>query len=292
MHQCFKLSLFFLLIASQGQSKEINFELLKEEIYKKEQALCRSSSEAEKSRLFYELALAYEQDQDLEKAFQCFFQALQLCPKKEEAFLNPGEREIYEAAVKEYLDLQGIDPQGLAQKLMETYGEKTRPGYFHLNLLLGMASANLEDYRRFFTNFYESFPQLHDHFLAHKGLGILSLRLSQFAHTSFQKHAYKEGALQYLMAALERCPKDSNLYRLLITLAKEEKNEALHALLLQKIVENKVAIPRTDVYLHVRDAVALQEFHLAQEIIDLARSLYHYSRSLSAAEQYLKEHRG
>jgi hypothetical protein len=49
------------------------------------------------------------------------------------------------------------------------------------------------------------------------------------------------------------------LYKILIFLAKDEKNDALVLNYLQKMVEHEARISRGDIYLYVRETVALRE---------------------------------
>ena len=265
---------------------------LKEEIATYEKELKRDQSRGE---THYKLALAYYQDQEVDRAFHHFLAALKttplcrLVPK-----MSPEEKKVYEEALADYASGGGSDPVRVARHMIEKYGERAdgHREWIHLNFLMATAHANLGVYDSFFERFYAAYPYLGETFLAYKTRGILYLRLSQHSHSSEERLAYQKEAFHYLTLALDRNLKDAGLYKVLIFLAKDEKNEALVLTYLQKMVEHEAHIARGDIYTYVREAVALGEVSLAQQIVDLARAHYDFSRALSAAQEYLNQCRG
>ena len=290
------LCIFLIIFSLTALAEEGNtsFEEIKQTIVEKHKALHITTSDSVKSQLCYELAVAYYLDQEIDKAFQYFLKALKTAPALTPIDMEKEESSLYLQALDDYLAQAGGDPIRVAKELLDKYGKvaKENREYLYLNFLIATAYANLGQYDDFFERFFQGFPYLHDSFLAYKTRGILYLRLSQHAINLHERHAYQEEAFHYLTLALDRNVNDSSLYKVLIFLAKDEKNDAMILTYLQKMVENKAAIPRGDIYLYVREAVTLQEFALGQEIIDQARAIYDYSRAISAAQEYLNQHRG
>lgn len=269
-------------------------ESLKEIIAEKESALRTVVLEAEKSELFYQLSLAYYQDQEIEKAFDHFLEALKFTQKKRLPKWDKKESALYFQALEEYWVHAGHNPIEVANELIERYGETANqnPHYLHLNFLIATAYANLGKYDCFFEKFFRGYPYLQETFLAYKTRGILYLRLAQHSRFSEERRKLKQEAFQSLTTALQLGPKDASLYKVLMGLAKEAENNGLIICYLQKLIENKTMIPRSDIYLYVREAVALKEFDLGQKVIDQAKEYYDYSRTLLEAQDYLNQFRG
>ena len=285
------LSLFLLCNALYGV--EANAETVKERIAKEISLLKQVSSHQEKSSVFFRLAMAYWEDQELDKAFLSFLESLKSAPHGEIPELHENEKSFYGEALQYYLAQASSDPQKTAQELIAKYGEigREHPDYLHLNFLLSTAFANNGNYALFFEHFYAGYSKLWDTFLAYKTQGILYLRLSQRSATLEQKRSYQKEAERFLNLALERNGHDSGVYKILIGLAKEVKNDSLELSYLQKMVRAAPLIPRGDIFLYVQEAVALEEYELGQEIIDQARQQYEMSRVIAAAQDYLDQHK-
>ncbi|MCC5832964.1 MAG: hypothetical protein JJU12_07990 [Chlamydiales bacterium] len=258
---------------------------IKEEIATLQNALARRSND----ETHFKLAHAYFRDQEVDKAFRHFLSALKLISPEPAPEMSPEEKFLYEAALTDYLKGGGSDPTKIAGEMIEDYGEAadSHPEWIHLNFLIAAAYGNLGRYDTFFDRFFHGYRFLGDSFLAYKILGILCLRLSRHGHCLGEGDAEREEAFDYLTRALERNPIDPSLYNVLIFLAKNEKNDALVLNYLQKMVEMQAHIPRGEIYLYVQEAVALGEFDLGQEIIDLAGMQYEFSRAISIAQEYL-----
>ena len=286
--------LILFLAFSPLMGEAIEPAALKQTILAKQNALQMASSEREKSQIFYELARAYCQDQEIEQAFCHFLEALKRADKLPPCVMSESEKNIYESALDEYLANAGTDPGRAAQELLDHYGEKAEnhSEYLYLNFLIATAYANLGKYDAFFERFFRAYPYLSDTFLAYKTQGILYLRLSQRSACMDERQAFQREAFECLTSALERSPQDASLYKVLVFLAKDEENDAQVRVYLKGIVANKTPVPRGDIYLYVREAVALGEWGIGQAIIDQARALYDYSRAVSAAQEYLNQNKG
>lgn len=279
------LSLLFAFLAVQITASE--FEVLKGEIAHYQEALKTSESE----QLHYDLALAYFHDQEIDKAFRHFLLALKEAEAKEMPKIEEVEKNRYDEALAYYLDQSGSNPICVASELVKRYADVDE-GNIELRLLIATAYANLGQYDLFFKHFYDTYPYLKDSFLAYKIQGILYLRLSHHSRLAEQRHAFQQEALDYLSKALDLCPNDASLYKVLMFLAKNEKNDSLIQSCLQKMADNRAPIARGDIYLYVRESVRLGEYEVGQKIIDHASLLYDYSRAIAAAQDYLNQHKG
>lgn len=276
--------IFFLSPVVLGASE------IKEEIASYQKELFQQETD----EIHCKLASAYFRDQEIDKAFQHFLCALKLISQEPAPEMCLEEKRHYEAALADYLNGAGSDPVKLAKQLLEAYGAAAdaNPEWIHLNFLIATAYANLGQYDTFFDRFFRGYRYLGDTFLAYKTRGVLYLRLAQHGRSPEERHADREEAFNCLTRALDRNPIDSSLYKVLIFLAKDEKNDALVLNYLQKMVEHEAHISRGDIYLYVREAAALGEPDLGQQIIDLARAQYEFSRGITAAQEYLNQCRG
>ena len=259
----------------------LTFDEVKKELLACQDLIDKNPKNAE---AHYRLAIAYYIDQELDKAFEHFLLALDYVEVDQQPHSLDGCRE----AIDFYISQVGSDPVLAATQLLVRYKENTSK---EMAFILSMSYANLGDYETFFKDFFEGFPHYSESFLAHKTRGILALRLAQHEKEKRQSSCYREKAFEHLEAALGSYPFDASLYKVLIFLAKDENNDALVANYLQKIVEHSVKIARADIYLYVREAVALDELDVAQKMIDQAKEHYEYSRALVAAQDYLNQHR-
>lgn len=253
---------------------------------KKELTVCKSLLEEnpKNAEAHYRLAQAYYIDQELDEAFKHFLFALDFVEPKEALSLDNSKE-----AIDFYVSQTGSDPVRAAADLLIRYKEDTSQ---QTRFILSMAYANLGQYATFFSDFYEGYPHYAESFLAYKTRGILALRLAQHEKELGRLASYREEAFKHLTTALEHYPYDASLYKVLIFLAKDEKNDALIGTYLHKIVDHTVKVARADIYLYVREAVTLDDLDIAQALIDQAKEQYEYSRAISAAEDYLNQHRG
>ncbi len=267
---------------------------IKQTIFSKKQALQKASSGGEKASIFYDLARAYYEDQEIAQAFMHFLEALKRVDKRAPCVMVQAEKNIYEPALANYLAHVGRCPEKAASELLDQYGEvaAAHSDYVHLNFLIATAFANLGSYDAFFERFYRGYPYLSDSFLAYKTQGILYLRLSQLSSSMELRHTFQQEAAHLLTAALERNAKDASIYKVLVLLAKDKKDDTLIRTYLHGMVTHETPVPRGDISFYVREAVALCEWRTCQAIIDQARALYDYSRAVSAAQEYLNQNKG
>jgi len=268
--------------------------VLKQGIAVKQQRLKKISSKTEKAQVCYELAQAYYQDQEIEKSFCHFLEALKNVDRQSPYDLSDQEKGFYQAALVDYLALSGFEPQQEAERLLASYDIQAQehPEFLHLNFLLATAYANLGKYDLFFEKFYKGFPYLHDSFIAFKTQGILYLKLFQRTALPEEKKVFHELASHHLDTALERNSQDASLYKILISLAKDADDIEKVRVYLKKMAHSRLPIARGDICLYVKEAVSIGEYDVAQAMIDRASEQYAFSRSCLAAQEYLNQNKG
>jgi tetratricopeptide (TPR) repeat protein len=266
------------------------FEKIEEEIQERDHAINEVEIEEKRAKIFFDLALTSYQDQEVERAFFYFLEALKRVSKEAPIDMKDEEQSIYHQALQIYLSSAGREPSEVATALLLEYGgiADRNPHFLHLNFLIAIAYANKGEYDHFFTRFYEGFPYLSETFLALKTQGIICLRFSRLTRFQEERAHFQKEAFTYLTQALDKNPHDPSLYKTLISLAKEE-NTSLCTHYLRKIVENRVILPRCEIYMYVKEAVLLGEFEIGQEIIDQAKAHYTYSRAIAEAQHYLDQ---
>lgn len=236
----------------------------------------------------YELALDSFREQEIDTAFIHYLKALDELNVQKAPKMCPEEKKLFAAALDTYLEGAGSDPVRVARQLLDTYGDAD-PSWLHLQFVLSAAYANLGEFGAFFSRFYAAYPFMKEHFLAKKTRGILYLRLASRTPDVQAKNSYTQEAFCAFTEALAKNPKDASVYKVLIFLAKDEKNRPLVRSYLQKMVHASARIARGDIERYVHEACGMGEMELAQQIIDLARMQYTFSRALIAAQEYVNQ---
>ena len=231
---------------------------LKEEIASLERSIEVSVS----ADLYYSLAKAHLKDQEQDRAFLSFLEALDASPKKEGLELPKEALDAY---------MVGKPP--------------TELGDLATNFIVSISLANEGHFDLFFEHFFAAYPYFKGSFLDFKTRGILYLRLSKKATS--KKQIYLNEAEKNLQSALELQPDDASIYRSLILLAKDAKKRGDVLGYLEKLKESDAHLLRTDVLFYVQEALALDRREIAEVIVEKGKQLYSYSRSIEAAEKLL-----
>ncbi len=260
--------------------------LIKKEICSLHDQLEKSVTKKETSEILFHLALAYEKDQEVDKAFFSFLEALKNLP------ISSEKLELDEALGKEaltyYFQEVTAHPIEGSKQLIEKYGSLGSTSQPLLKLVLAAAYANLGEYPFFFTHFYEAYPFVWDTFLSYKLQSTLCLRLGQREPQLQKKESLQKEAMAFLQKALEK-KADPSLYKILIALAEEKGEEDMLFHSLQALITNKVIFPRSELFWYVQEAVSIEAYELAQELIDYAHLHYPVSKAVDAAQEYLNQ---
>lgn len=274
--------LFFLALPIAAFSGEIKLLILE-----KEKALEKAKTATQKSVLYYELAQSYWKDQDHEKAFRHFLLALKNSEKSQTYEMCEAEKNLYDEALQYYLQEGAIDPLKTAETIISRYGplaDKNKD-YLFLNMLVASSYANLGDFEKFFTFFYENYSKLTASFLADKAIAMLNLRLYAIAIVPDEKKHFEKASIQHLKSALEKNGTDSSIYKFLMLFSSDEPK----LFYLEKLCENKVKLPRGEILFYINEAKKLSQKELGLKIIEIQSSHYQYSRSIEEAKIYLEK---
>jgi len=205
--------------------------------------------------LSYRLALALLTDQEQDRAFLAFLDALN-ATEPQESWDFPEE------ALNAYL-------------LGHTVAHSSDPS---VNIFHAIALANRGEFAGFFTHFFTAYPHFKGTFLDFKTQATIYLRLSQRAYS---KERYLQLAKECLIRALELEPRDSSIYRHLLHL------EGDHASYLEKLCQSDVQLQRGDILPFVQGALRCGCTEIAERIVEKAKQRYSYSRAIEEAEKLL-----
>jgi len=233
---------------------------LKEEISSLEMQI----QTAPTSSLYFNLAKAHLKDQEVDRAFLAFLDALDQTERKEGL-------EMPKDALTAYF--QGNLPIEL------------KPDDLAHNFIASISLANQGHFDLFFDHFFAGYPYFKGSFLDFKIRGIIYLRLSQKAVE--KREFYLTEAQKNLRKALALECNDASLYRSLILLAKDAKKEEDILFYLEKLAKSEAHFLRQDILFYVQEAMMLGRREIAEVVVEKGKQLYSYSRSIEAAEKIL-----
>lgn len=238
-----------------------------------------------------QLAIAYYKDQEHEKAFEIFLEALEHETPKEAYKISDEENKIYGKALKIYLDHAGLTPNETAQKIALQFGPvyEKNPDFHSLGYLLAVGHANLGQYDPFFDAFYKSYISNPKHFLAFKTKAALHIKLFERAATDAHRQEHRRQILRYAQQAVALQPNDSSIYRMILGFTEEKSKGAVLSSYLNKIIDQNILIPRIDIPYYAEIAIAFEQYDLAQKFLNKAKDWYAYSRVINVAQMHLDE---
>jgi tetratricopeptide (TPR) repeat protein len=250
----------------------------------------KSASLDQKGEIGKELAKAYFKDQELGKAFRVFLEALETVPAHPEPPMSDEERALYEKALDAYHHPKGGDSHEAAPKLRDQLLPivKQHPEYYRLKFLTAIAYANLNQFEPFFDLFFSAYSQAPEHYLAYKTKAILHIKLFEREPIDSEREVQRLAMMKNLNKAIQIYPQDISLYKIQITFAPEAEKEAIVTRNLKKIIDGNMMTPRADVGFFVVQAIKVKQNDLAREFLDKAKIWYPLSRTITAAEEYLK----
>lgn len=240
------------------------------------------------------LATIYYRDQEHERAFKTFIDALNLATLEPTISLSKEEESVFNRALTIYLNSAGLTPEETAKKIIDQFGSccAENPHFFHLAFLIAISHANLGDYEQFFKQFYQAYVHLPHHFLSYKAKAALHIKLFERAKTDQQREKERQWILEYAKHAVAMQPQDSSLYRMIFAFTREELKANTLSLYLNQIIKQNIVISRGDIPYYIEIALAFNLTDLAQKFLDQAKEWYQYSRVISAAQQFIDEKKG
>lgn len=258
------------------------------------QTQVQKASPDELGPLKVKLAIAYYNDQDQERAFKTYLEALDETKVKASSELPvPQELSITDKALKIYMDQTPASAGVAAQKIYKEFSPElsSHPDDCLLGFIVAAAYANLNKFDEFFDTFYRSYKACPDHWLSLKTKAVLHIKLLERARTDQEREAQKKMILENAIKSADKNPEDTSLYKMMMAYAPEGDKGKIISTYLNKIINNNIVIPRTEIAFYVQQAVSAKQYDLAQRFIDKAHEWYQYSQVLNAAQQYLDKYK-
>ncbi len=253
------------------------------------QAAIKEAPPTDQAKLKIAMAKVYLQDQNLEKAFSLYLEAIDAMPTSPGHQPSPEEVTVYESALKVYLDPEDSSPADVAKNVKRQFATALaeHPDYYLLGFLFAAADANLGQYAQFFDLFARSYPHYPDHYLVYKTKAILQIKLFERARTPQEREVHQKKIEELLAKAIERNPNDKSLYKVIIGFSCDQDKPKIVTEYLNRIIASNMIVPRGDIPFFVQSAVEVKEFELAQHFLNKAREWYPVSRVLDTAQHYL-----
>lgn len=237
------------------------------------------------------IAISYYHDQDQEKAFRIYLEALDNAKIESSPKITEEEQTFYEEALKIYLDHSKGSSHESANKIRQEYASvyAVHPDYYLLAYILAAAYANLEMFDDFFDTFYHSYRYWPDHYMAFKTKAVLHIKLFERARSAAERNIERQKIIDNVLQAIERNSRDESLYKLMVAYSNDREKPKVLDIYLNKIIDENIVIPRTDIAFYVQQAVAVKQNELAQRFINKANEWYQFSRVINAAQDYLNQ---
>lgn len=289
-----KVLLFFFALwmgCDQTLLQSVCSEEYKQKISQKIEEIKKTPLE-QQSEMQRDLAVLYYRDQDHEKAFKLYLDALKGIHENPQILLMTKEEDIfYNKALEIYLSNHAKGSQIAAEKIRQEYGPilTMHPEYYHLGFIVAVAAANLELFEEFFQQFYRSYVMLPQHYLAFKTKAILHSKLFARASSVIDREIQRQAILDNLTHAIQKNSSDASLYKLLLITTLENQRGSTVKFVLDQIFEKSIIIPRSDLAFYVEQAVITKQIELARRFVEQSRQWYQHSRVIDAAQKYIDE---
>lgn len=265
------------------------------ELFEKEMVEAISQNYPENSHI--QKAISLWSDKEYSESYITFLKSLDSLPMKKE---NPtssfsDEKILYELD-ELYDSPRGSDFAKVNQSILDKSLQYLAANNYspRVEYYLAIAYANLIETVpnacvRFYHHFYNAYSALPQYHLAYKAKSILYFQLFNYEADSTQKMLYRQKGTQLLTEAILLHPTCSSAYRTLLTYCSLEKRGHYILTYIPQILDNKVAISRSDVYFYVYQCALHNQLQLARQIVDYAKGFYRYSKNIEAAEELINQ---
>lgn len=250
----------------------------------------KENAQDENSQRLLKQALSYLHEQEQDKAVQTFLDSISGLILNPTLSMEAGEKSYYDQGLELYLNENpSISPKETAYKLVDLLEPiaMQHPQYHSVKLLLCTAYANEGRFDKFFQLFFEVYPHTSNHYLSHKILAILHVKLFEKGKTPSDREYHRQQALVHTKEAINLFPKDITLYKIAIILSnRDEKKQVVNDCLI-KIINNNIIIPRHEIAFFVQEAIDSFQLDLAQKFVDKCREWYQYSRVINEIQELI-----
>ncbi|MGK5593825.1 MAG: hypothetical protein ACSNEK_00510 [Parachlamydiaceae bacterium] len=232
--------------------------------------------------------LALYKDDRLKEALRAYARLLQKAPLVKSYSISAEEVNAYNDALAIYLNPRN-SPYESGELIKDKYATliHSRPHYYQLGYLVGIAYANLSQFDRFFDLFYDSYRRLPENYLAYKGKILIHAKLFELASDQDEKEQERALILQNIEKAKEENSKDFSLYKLEIIFSNNKGPVVMKNV--QDLMTQGTIIPRTELPFYFDELFAYGYLDLAKKLIKKAREWYPFSRTLDAAEEFINQ---
>jgi tetratricopeptide (TPR) repeat protein len=244
-----------------------------------------------KSMLRLKVAETLFKDQEAEKAFKAYLEALEAAPRLPSPAVSANEQKLYEKALHLYLDHSALEAQKTANLIRQEYCSVMvlHPDYYMLNFLVAAAYANLGMFDEFFPRFYESYLRYPDSFMAYKTKATLHIKLFERARTEAERQAQRQAILLNAQRAIEKNPVDHSLYKIVIGFSPESDKSKNIVYFMEKIISENTLIPRGDLPFYVNAALQDRQYALTERFLERARNWYPSSQIISSLQEMIDQ---
>lgn len=244
---------------------------------------------APSSHVYLTLSRSYLRDQEEEKAFKTFLKAVDLA-QVEKIEMSSEETLLYNEALSKYLNNLPEEMEKVSVSLVEKYGPivQEHPEYARLGLIVASAYANLKIYEPFFILFLKGYSCDPNHFLTHKALACIHVKLLERTKTEGDRLHEREIVLAELKKAQSANPQDFSLYRMEILFSPvKDRTERIKGIL-NKILTLPMIPTRKEALFFVELACETRDRELACKMVEKATKAFPDSRVI----KQLKEKHG
>ncbi len=243
----------------------------------------------ELSKIKFSLAKLHYLDQNQKKSFKIFLESLDDNKEILESKVTENEKLLFNEAFEFYLNSSISSANKTSFEILEKYESilEQNVDYHLLRYIVASAYANCGRFIEFFDNFYQSYQRYPDHFMADKAKAVLYIKLFERAIYSLEKESFREKILENISKAIEKCPNDHTLYKPMIAFSAGESKERNVKTYLNKIVDENIITPRSDIAFYVKVCIDTNQFELGKKFISKAKIWYEYSQSIERYEKLL-----
>lgn len=241
-----------------------------------------------------DLAVQYAKDQELERAFQTFIEAMDETLHDAPPPYTEAEQALYDQAQNLYLSEPSSKAKQVASRLRQEFGHTValHPEYYRVQYLIALAYANSDEFDEFFVRFYPSYKHLPEHYLADKTRALLDLKLMLWAKTPEEKAHYRSQVYLHAQRGLNKYQGDYSLYKMAIAFAPNEEKADTTAVLLNNMLSAPMILPRDEFLFFIKEATDIGRLDLAQGLLNQAKTRYGESRIIKSAEDLIAALKG
>ena len=248
-----------------------------------------SENTQDKAFLFVEKAKVLYVNQQRVEALEVFLEALKSAPIGSKTVLSDDEQKVFLSLFPLYEE--SIQSPELGSRLSEQSKAllQAHPEYTSLRFYLATGLANQGKFVEFFDCFYSAFQARRDCFLSWKTIGVLHMRLFEASTSEEVRETHRREAAQCLRQAFALQPQDGALLVKLVFILPPVEKKLFLKTVANGLLALHVPICRRDCFFLIQQAIDVDEFLVAKQLIEIAGTWYQYSRGLQELSEQLQK---